>query len=82
MMDRLMNSEAAMSTARPEGTPKGSRAWEPPAFSELALDSDAGSNDGTRNEQSAPPLLLPGVTLTKLGFSIESSFPLATRTEK
>jgi hypothetical protein len=54
--------------------------WEPPALTELRIGTETKSNrDGARAAGSIEPAL-PAVPTTKLGFSIEASFPLASRT--
>lgn len=59
--------------------PRALRAWEPPVLSELSLRTETKSNREPPLQSSHPRL--PSVTLAKLGFSIESAFPMGSRSD-
>jgi hypothetical protein len=68
------------STTREGNAPRTRRGWQSPAFTETSIDGGAGTLAAQQERRPHPPL--PTSTLAKLGFSLESSFPLAARTEK
>jgi hypothetical protein len=68
-------------SANHEGRAPGARrGWEAPVFNELSLRTEAASKATV--DAVPPPAQSSEPPLTKLGFSVESSFPLASRTEK
>jgi hypothetical protein len=68
-------------SANHEGRALGARrSWEAPVFNELSLRTETASK--TTADAVPPPAQSPEPPLAKLGFSVESSFPLASRTEK
>ena len=76
-------------SASHEASARGARrAWEPPALSELALRTEAKSKRETTRttdrgmDAAPPPAQSSDPPLAKLGFAIESSFPLSARTDK
>jgi len=57
----------------------GRRRWEPPAMFKVLLGAHTNLAQSATSEASHPPL--PVASVSKLGFSIELAFPMATRTE-
>lgn len=55
------------------------RAWEAPAITELPVRTQTRAQTTAPSAGQAPQP--PAAPATKLGFSFEMSFPLATRTE-
>jgi hypothetical protein len=83
----MRNLEVAMpiaqSTGRDGNTTRSRAAWDPPAFTELALCAQTRSGGEAVSGAAdpvhpAPPCDPP---MAKLGFSLESSFPLSARTK-
>jgi hypothetical protein len=73
----------AQSTGRDRSTTRPRNAWHPPAFTELALCAQTRSSGEVVNGAGdpvhpAPPCDPP---MAKLGFSLESSFPLSARSK-
>jgi hypothetical protein len=56
------------------------RAWQAPAFTELAIAAGTKSAIVGRNDPTHPKV--PTAPMTKIGFSFEVGFPLSSRTEK
>jgi hypothetical protein len=56
------------------------RAWQAPAFTELAIATETKSAIVGRNDHTHP--MVPTAPMTKIGFSFEVGFPLSSRTEK
>jgi hypothetical protein len=83
----MSNPEAAMpiaqSTGRDGNTMSSRAAWDPPAFTELALCAQTRSSDEAMSGAAAPVHPAPPCDppMAKLGFSLESSFPLSARTK-
>ena len=67
-------------SASQEGSvPPARRPWEPPLLSELSLRADTKSNREASSPPDHPPP--PTAPMAKLGFSLESSFPLSARSK-
>jgi hypothetical protein len=62
------------------GQARERRAWQAPAFTELAVATGTKSAIVGRNDPTHPKV--PTAPMTKIGFSFEVGFPLSSRTEK
>jgi hypothetical protein len=65
-----------MSTTRQTETENGRRSWTAPKLTRIALAETKSGGDAAA-APAAPRL--PGVTLTKLGFTIEMALPMSAR---